>query len=144
MPVPHIEDIYHLDAAQRFIFYVLQRNITASLQLLPLPIYLRASPLHIFDVPRVCFSVVYVTRRPVWATKYSTTRANLVQGYCHQSPGGLVSVPRWSKFRPKSTKGPGKKKVGRKNLPEFWPNFTKSGRKGAGEYFLKKFLIKWY
>jgi hypothetical protein len=29
-------------------------------------------------------------------------------------------------------------------VAEFWKNFTKSGRKGAGEYFLKKFLTKWY
>jgi hypothetical protein len=27
-------------------------------------------------------------------------------------------------------------------VAEFWQNFTKSGRKGADEYFLKMFLIK--
>ncbi len=32
----------------------------------------------------------------------------------------IRSVARWQKFRPKSSKGPQKKKVGRKNL---WPNF---------------------
>jgi hypothetical protein len=38
----------------------------------------------------------------------------------------------------KVQKGPGKTTVGRKNLwLNFWPNFAKSGGKGAEEKFLK-------
>ncbi len=52
------------------------------------------------------------------------------------------SVARWPKFRPKSSKGAGKKKSWLEEfMAEFWPNFTKSGRKGAEKNFLKKFLI---
>ena len=58
-------------------------------------------------------------------------------------PGNTVlrpsnSAARWPNFRPKSSKGAGKKMVGRKNfMAKFWPNFVKSGRKGAGILFCK-------
>ncbi len=77
--------------------------------------------------------------------QYTARKSSAGLQYCHQSPVGLLSVPRWSKFRPKSTNGAGEKESWPEEfVAEFWPNFTKSGRKGAGKYFLKKFLIKWY
>jgi hypothetical protein len=41
----------------------------------------------------------------------------------------------------KAQKGPGKKSGPEESVVEFWQNFAKSGRKGAEENFLKKFLI---
>jgi hypothetical protein len=55
---------------------------------------------------------------------------------------GAAVLPGGRNFGQIAQKGPRKNKVGRKYLwLNFWPNFAKSGRKGAGEYFLKKFLI---
>jgi hypothetical protein len=49
----------------------------------------------------------------------------------------IGSAARWPNFRPKSSKGAGKKMVGQKNfIAEFWLNFVKSGQKGAGNLFL--------
>jgi hypothetical protein len=56
----------------------------------------------------------------------------------HEAEDSSPVLPGGRNFGLKAQKGQGKNKVSRKNL---WPNFTKSGRKGAGEYFLKKFLI---
>jgi hypothetical protein len=52
------------------------------------------------------------------------------------------SVARWQKFRPESSKGAAEKKSRPKEfVAEFWLILSKSGRKGAAEYFQKKFLI---
>ena len=54
----------------------------------------------------------------------------------------LISVARWQKFRPKSSKGAAEKKSWPKEfVAEFWLILPKSGRKGAAENFQKKFLI---
>ncbi len=46
------------------------------------------------------------------------------------------SVARWPKFRPKSSKGAGEKKIWPEEfMAELWPNFVKTGRKGAEEIF---------
>jgi hypothetical protein len=58
-----------------------------------------------------------------------------------QSQEGGLSVPehsvaRWPKFRPKSSKGAGEKKIWPEEfMAELWPNFVKSGRKVAEEIF---------
>jgi hypothetical protein len=46
----------------------------------------------------------------------------------------FASVARWPKFRQNSSQGAGEKKSRPEEfLAEFWPNFTRSGRKGAKE-----------
>jgi hypothetical protein len=47
-------------------------------------------------------------------------------------------LPGGRNFGQKAQKGPLKNKIGQK---KFGPNFTKRGKKGAEENFLKKFLI---
>ena len=48
----------------------------------------------------------------------------------------VCNVARWPKFWPKSSKGAGEKKIWPEEfMAELWPNFVKSGRKGAEEIF---------
>ena len=55
----------------------------------------------------------------------------------------MGSAARWLIFRPNSSKGAGKKKVGRKNfMAEFWSNLGKSGRNGAGFFYSESFIAE--
>jgi len=55
----------------------------------------------------------------------------------------MGSAARWLIFRPNSSKGAGKKKVGRKNfMAEFWSNLGKSGRNGAGLFYSESFIAE--
>jgi hypothetical protein len=91
----------------------------------PAPLFPPAPPLP----PR---NTITVRQGPGWS------RQPAVLAHCLVS---LSSIARWPKFLPKNLKEPGKNKIGRKNI---WPNFTKSGRKGAKENFLEKSHIYEY
>ncbi len=65
-------------------------------------------------------------------------RTQIVHDYENSAASRVARSP---KFRPKSSKGPGKNKVVRKNLwPKFGRIFPKVAEKGSKK-FLKKFLI---
>jgi hypothetical protein len=81
-------------------------------------------------LPLIC-SAAHILYRPLlsYAAEYS---ANWQRWLC--PPGAALCqcntpvLPDGRNFDQKALKGPRKNKVGRRNL---WPNFSKSGRKGA-------------